>query len=459
MEAPALPPSFALTLLFATALLLGLLTKFWLATRQIRHIARHRATVPAAFSSAISLEAHQKAADYSVTKLRFGLLETAFSSVVLLGWTLLGGLDALNQALLGWMGPGMVQQLALITAFVLVGGLIELPFSLYQTFVIEQRFDFNKMNFKLWLSDLVKGALLGAAIGLPIAALVLWFMGATGALWWLWALCAWMGFNLLLLWVYPTFIAPLFNKFQPLQDESLKARVTALMQRCGFQAQGLYVMDGSRRSAHANAYFTGFGTAKRVVFFDTLLNKLNPGEVDAVLAHELGHFKHKHIVKRIVTLFAISLAGFALLGWLAQQPWFYAGLGVTPSLELLAPALGAALSSLPPEVARGFSSALGTSNDALALLLFLLASPVFMFFITPLMSRGSRKHEFEADAYAAQQAQPADLASALLKLYEDNASTLTPDPIYVAFYYSHPPASQRLARLGVNAAPHPQGTA
>ncbi|EYC51802.1 peptidase M48 [Hylemonella gracilis str. Niagara R] len=457
MDASTFSPSFALTLLFATALLLGLLTKFWLAARQIRHIAHHRGTVPAAYAGAISLAAHQKAADYNVTKLRFGLLESAFSSAVLLGWTLLGGLDALNQALLGWMGAGMGQQLALITAFVVVGGLIELPFSLYQTFVIEQRFGFNKMSFKLWLSDLVKGSVLGAAIGLPIAALVLWFMGTTGALWWLWAWCAWMGFNLLLLWIYPTFIAPLFNKFQPLEDASLKERVTALMQRCGFQAQGLYVMDGSRRSAHANAYFTGFGRAKRVVFFDTLLNKLSPGEVDAVLAHELGHFKHKHILKRIVMMFTMSLAGFALLGWLAQQAWFYTGLGVTPSLTMLAPALGAALSSLPAEVAQGFASALGASNDALALLLFLLVAPVFSFFITPLMARGSRQHEFEADAYAARQAERADLASALLKLYEDNAATLTPDPLYVAFYYSHPPASQRLARLGLDM--HAQGAA
>lgn len=258
-------------------------------------------------------------------------------------------------------------------------------------------------------------------------------MGAAGGLWWLWAWGVWMGFNLLLLLIYPTFIAPLFNKFQPLEDEGLQARVTALMQRCGFSAKGLYVMDGSRRSAHANAYFTGFGAAKRVVFFDTLLSKLSPGEVDAVLAHELGHFKHRHILKRIVTMFALSLAGFALLGWLAQQAWFYAGLGVTPSLQLLVPTLGAT-QAMP--------------NDALALLLFLLVIPVFSFFITPLLSRSSRQHEFEADAYAAQQADAKDLGSALLKLYEDNASTLTPDPVYVAFYYSHPPAGQRLARLG-----------
>jgi STE24 endopeptidase len=448
---PPFSPSFALTLLFATALLLGLLTRFWLATRQIRHIVRHRDAAPEAYAHAISLAAHQKAADYNVAKLRFGLLEAACSSVVLLAWTLLGGLDALNQALLAGMGPGMAQQLALIAAFAVVGGVIELPFSLYQTFVIEQRYGFNKMDLRLWLADLIKGAVLAAAIGLPIAALVLWFMGATGTLWWLWAWGAWMGLNLLLLWIYPTFIAPLFNKFQPLEDESLKTRVTALMQRCGFRAQGLYVMDGSRRSAHANAYFTGFGSAKRVVFYDTLLNKLSPGEVDAVLAHELGHFKHKHIAKRIVTLFAMSLAGFALLGWLAQQPWFYAGLGVTPSLELLAPTLSAALSALPPGAAEGLSSAMGGSNDALALLLFLLVTPVFTFFVTPLMTRGSRKHEFEADAYAVQQTSRADLASALLKLYEDNASTLTPDPLYVAFYYSHPPASQRLTQLGLDA--------
>ena len=429
----ALNPSLALTLLFASVLLLGLLTKFWLASRQVRHVARHRASVPPAFAGTISLAAHQKAADYTVTKVRFGLLETAVSAAVLLGWTLLGGLDALNQALLQVLGGGMVQQLALLAGFVLIGGLIELPLSLYQTFVIEQRFGFNKMTLKLWLGDLLKSSLLGAAIGLPIAALILWLMGAAGGLWWLWAWGVWMGFNLLLLVIYPTFIAPLFNKFQPLEDESLKARVTALMQRCGFSAKGLYVMDGSRRSAHANAYFTGFGAAKRVVFFDTLLAKLTPGEVDAVLAHELGHFKHKHILKRIVSVFALSLAGFALLGWLAQQAWFYTGLGVTPSLQLLVPALGTS-QAMP--------------NDALALLLFMLVIPVFSFFITPLLSLSSRKHEFEADAYAAQQADAKDLSRALLKLYEDNASTLTPDPLYVAFYYSHPPASQRLARLG-----------
>lgn len=414
-----------LTLAFATFLLAGLAVKFWLATRQIRYVATHRTGVPPAFEQIVSLAAHQKAADYTITKARFGLLEVAFGSIVLLGWTLLGGLNALNQALVGWLGAGMAQQLALLMAFAVIGGLLDLPFSLYQTFVIEERFGFNKMTLRLWLLDLVKGVLLGAAIGLPIAWLILWLMGAAGPWWWLWGWAVWMGFNLLLLVIYPMFIAPIFNKFKPLEDETLKARVTALMRRCGFAAKGLFVMDGSKRSAHANAYFTGFGAAKRVVFYDTLLNKLSPDEVDAVLAHELGHFKHRHITKRIAALFALSLAGFALLGWLATRTWFYTGLGVQPNLQ--------------------------GPNDALALLLFLLAVPVFSFFISPLMARLSRKHEFEADAFAAMQTNGRDLGSALLKLYEDNASTLTPDPVFVKFYYSHPPASERLARLNAGA--------
>jgi STE24 endopeptidase len=421
-------PSMLLTLVFAAALVIGLALKFWLASRQIGHVAGHRASVPAAFAERIPLAAHQKAADYTITKARLGLLEMALGAAVLLGWTLLGGLDALNQALLAVLGGGMWQQLALLVAFAAISGLIDLPLSLYQTFVVEERFGFNKMTLRLWLADALKGLLVGALIGLPIAALILWLMGAAGPMWWLWAWCFWMGFNLLLMVVYPTFIAPLFNKFQPLEDESLKARVTALMQRCGFSAKGLFVMDGSRRSAHANAYFTGFGAAKRVVFYDTLLRQLAPGEVEAVLAHELGHFKHRHIIQRIVGLFAMSLAGFALLGWLSNQVWFYTGLGVRPSISL-----DAGVASAP--------------NDALALLLFMLAVPVFTFFISPLFARQSRRHEFQADAYAVAQASGADLSSALLKLYEDNASTLTPDPLYVSFYYSHPPATERLARM------------
>lgn len=423
------PPSLAMTLAFLVALVLGLLLKFWLASRQIRHVARHRSAVPTAFAQRITLQAHQKAADYTITKARFSLLEMALGAAVLVGWTVLGGLDLLNQWLLSLLGAGMAQQLALLVVFVLISSLIDLPSTLYQTFVIEQRFGFNQMTLRLWLGDLLKSALVGALIGLPIAALMLWLMGAAGSLWWLWAWAVWMGFNLLLMVVYPTFIAPLFNKFQPLEDESLKARVTALMQRCGFAAKGLFVMDGSRRSAHANAYFTGFGAAKRVVFYDTLLRQLSPGEVEAVLAHELGHFKHRHILRRMVLLFALSLAGFALLGWLMLQPWFYSGLGVRPSLSLL-------VSYMP-----------GTPNDALALILFLLVVPVFTVFLGPLFASLSRRDEFQADAYAMAQASGADLASALLKLYQDNAATLTPDPMYVRFYYSHPPASERLARL------------
>lgn len=433
LPAPASNPALALTLLFAAALLLGLAVKLWLATRQIRHVARHRDRVPAPFAARIPLAAHQKAADYTIAKVRFGLIETAVGTAALLGWTLLGGIDALHQALLAAMGSGLAQQLALVAAFALIGGLIDLPLSWYRTFVLEQRYGFNKTTPQLWLSDLLKSMVLGALIGLPLLALILWLMQAAGAAWWLWAWGAWVGFNLLLLVIYPTFIAPWFNRFQPLQDQALRERVTRLLQRCGFSAQGLYVMDGSRRSAHANAYFTGLGKAKRVVFFDTLLAQLTPPEVDAVLAHELGHFKHRHILQRMVSLFVLSLLGFALLGWLMQQPWFYAGLGVTPSLDQLVPALA--------------SGDAAGADAAVALLLFLLVAPVFGFFISPLLAWLSRRHEFEADAYAAAQTDGRDLASALLKLYEDNAATLTPDPLYVAFHYSHPPASQRLARL------------
>ena len=413
-----------LTLLFAAALLASLVLKFWLATRQMRHVAAHRGAVPPAFATTIPLAAHQRAADYTLAKSRFGLLTMAFGAAVLLGWTLLGGIDILNAALRDAVQPrwgDMAYQLALLAAFSVIGGVLDLPFELYSTFRIEQQFGFNRMTWKLYVADMLKALFVGVLVGLPIAALMLWIMGAAGALWWLWAWGAWMGFNLLVLVLYPTLIAPLFNKFEPLADESLKARVQALMARCGFAAKGLFVMDGSKRSAHANAYFTGFGASKRVVFFDTLLSKLSPGEVEAVLAHELGHFKHKHVIKRIASMFAISLAGFALLGWLSTQAWFYAGLGARPSV--------------------------GAPNDAVALLLFLLVTPVFVYFVSPLFAQLARRHEFEADAYACKQASGSELAAALLKLHEDNASTLTPDPVYVRFYYSHPPASERLAAL------------
>jgi STE24 endopeptidase len=416
--------SIHLTLAFAAALLLSLALRLWLATRQMRHVAHNRDAVPPAFATTVTLQAHQRAADYTLAKGRFGLWTTALSSAVLLGWTLLGGLDLLNAAVrtavLPSYGP-LAYQLALLTAVTVLGALIELPLEWINTFRIEQRFGFNRMSPGLWLADQLKAAAVGALIGLPLAALVLWLMGVSGGLWWLWAWGALVGFNLLLMVIYPTIIAPLFNKFVPLADEGLKARVQSLMQRCGFAAKGLFVMDGSRRSAHANAYFTGLGAAKRVVFFDTLLQRLTPGEVEAVLAHELGHFKHRHVLQRLLGIFAMSLAGLALLGWLAGQSGFYTGLGVEPNLN--------------------------APNDALALLLFMMALPSFTFFVSPLMAHFSRRHEFEADAYACQQANGGDLAAALLKLHEDNAATLTPDPVYVRFYYSHPPALERLAAL------------
>lgn len=414
-------PSLAMTLTLAFLLVANLLTKLWLSGRQVRHVAQHRAQVPAAFAHTISLEAHQKAADYTLAKARIGVTDLGLDAITLMAWTLLGCLDLLNQVTLDWLGEGMGQQIALVVSFILIGGLIGLPLSLYQTFVIEQRFGFNNTTPKLWLSDMVKGLLVGMVLGLPILWLVLWLMQAGGSWWWLYTWAALVVYQLFVMWIAPNVIMPLFNKFTPLEDATLKDRVTALMTRSGFTAKGFFVMDGSRRSAHSNAFFTGFGDAKRVVFFDTLLAQLNGDEMEAVLAHELGHFKHRHILKMMATSFATSLAGLALLGWVSQQIWFYTGLGVMPNL--------------------------GGNNSALALLLFLLVLPLFTFFVSPLSARRSRKFEFEADAYAVANSDRQALSSALLKLYKDNASTLTPDPWYVAFYYSHPPASQRLARM------------
>ncbi|MCM0610474.1 MAG: M48 family metallopeptidase [Ideonella sp. WA131b] len=422
-------PKF-MTVAFVVSLLVALAVKLWLATRQLRHVAAHRDTVPAAFAASVSLEDHRRAADYTLANGRLELATTAIGAATVVGWTLLGGLDALN----GWLRDALlpaygalVYQLALLAAVSLIGGLIDLPAQWISTFRVEQRFGFNRTTPRLWWADQAKGALLGAAIGLPLAALVLWIMAASDGLWWLWAWLALMGFNLLMLVIYPTVIAPMFNSFKPLADAALADRVQSLMRRCGFAAKGLFVMDGSRRSAHGNAYFTGLGAAKRVVFYDTLLDKLSPGEVEAVLAHELGHFKLRHVPQRLAGLFASSLAALVLLGWLAGQSGFYTGLGVSPNLS--------------------------APNDALALLLFVLVLPSFGFFISPLMAHFSRRHEFQADAYACRQAEGRDLASALLKLHADNAGTLTPDPLYVRFFYSHPPASQRLAALPTPAAP------
>lgn len=413
--------SMTFTLAFSALLLLNLGLKLWLAGRQMRHVAQHRSAVPADFESVIDLPTHQKAADYTLAKLRLGHWDMAIDAVLLLAWTLLGGLSLLDTMLMAWIGPGMLQQLALVLGFMLIGSVLNLPVSWYQTFKVEQQFGFNKMTMGLWISDLLKGAVVGLVLGLPLIWAVLFLMQIGGHYWWLMAWVLLVAYQLLVMWIAPTYIMPLFNKFQPLEDAQLKARVDQLMQRTGFQSDGFFVMDGSRRSAHSNAFFTGLGKQKRVVFFDTLLQQLNINEMEAVLAHELGHAKLNHIPKAMVRGFLVSLVGMAALGWLSTQVWFYTGLGVMPHLS--------------------------SANDALALLLFLQVVPLLTFVTTPLRSARSRKHEFEADAFASQHANAADLRQALIKLYKDNASTLTPDPLYVTFYHSHPPATQRLARL------------
>lgn len=420
---------FLFSIFFCCLLLAVTLTQLWLSQRQVRHVMLHRAKVPPQFAGTVDLAAHQKAADYTAAKIQLGLTEVALHTAVVIGWTLMGGLNLLNQWLLLHMESGLLQQLTLIGCFVLVGAVIDLPLGWYRTFRLEARFGFNRTTLRNWLLDGLKGGLVGAALGLPIAALVLSLMASAGNWWWLWAWACFMGFNLLLMVIYPTLIAPLFNKFEPLADESLKQRVTALMTRCGFKAKGLFVMDGSRRSGHANAYFTGLGSAKRVVFYDTLLAQLTPEEVDAVLAHELGHFHHKHITRRMVTMSLMSLAGFALLGWLSSQVWFYVGLGTQPNLQ--------------------------GPNDALALLLFTLVMPLLTFYLSPLWAAKSRSDEFEADRFAASKSDAKALTSALLKLHKDNATTLTPDPWFVWFHYSHPPAQARLAALNPG---HAHGT-
>ena len=413
--------SFGFSVLFVVFFVLTMVLRTWLAARHIRHIARHRASVPAEFAPKVPLAAHQKAADYTVAKTRLGLIGMLWGGVVLIGFTLLGGLQLLSLAILPWTGPGLWHQLALVVAFGVISSLLDLPLDWYRQFVLEQRFGFNKMTPGLWFSDLVKSTIVGAIIGLPLLWVVLTLMERSGDLWWFYTWLVWSGFQLLMIAIYPSVIAPMFNKFTPLEDASLKQRIEGLMGRVGFASRGLFVMDGSKRSAHGNAYFSGFGRAKRIVFFDTLLSRLEPQEIEAVLAHELGHFKLRHIVKRVVVMFAMSLAFLALLGYLKGQAWFYTGLGVLPFMN--------------------------ASNDGMALILFVLVLPVFTFPLAPLSSITSRKHEFEADAFAAQHTDYRDLVSALVKMYEDNASTLTPDPLHSAFYDSHPPASVRVKHL------------
>lgn len=402
---------------FIAALALTTLTRLWLARRHLAHIAANRPQVPEAFRTEIALDAHQKAADYTSTKVRLGMLAVLFDAAVLLAFTLGGGIQLIADVSQRLLDSPLAQGMAVIVLVLLLSALLEMPFDLYRTFSIEARFGFNKMTLKLYFIDAIKSVALGAVLGLPLLFGVLWLMERMGGNWWLYVWAVWVAFNLLLLFIYPSFIAPLFNKFQPLQDESLKARIEALLGKCGFMAKGLFVMDGSRRSTHGNAYFTGFGKTKRIVFFDTLLQRLTPAEIEAVLAHELGHFKHRHVAKRIVLTFALSLGFLWLLAQLMQSDWFYQGLGVT------------------------------TPSTAHALLLFFLVMPVFSFLLSPLMSHYSCKHEYEADAYAAQHTDARDLSSALVKMYQDNASTLTPDPLYSAFYDSHPPALMRISHL------------
>jgi STE24 endopeptidase len=408
----------AFTALFIALLAVTVFMQQWLGRRQIAHVLAHRNAVPGAFAQDITLDAHQKAADYSVAKSRLNLKETATSAIVLLLLTLGGGLQAIDtfwQAAIG--SHPMLAGVAVILSAVLITSIAEIPFDYYKTFTIDQRFGFNKMTPAMFFQDLVKNAVVGLVMGLPLLFAALWLMKSAGNYWWLWLWCVWAVFNLLVLAIYPTFIAPLFNKFSPLTDAALKSRIETLLAKCGFKSQGLFVMDGSRRSSHGNAYFTGFGANKRVVFFDTLLERLDEDEIEAVLAHELGHFKRRHVIKRIVMMFAVSFAGLALLGWLKQTDWFYTGLGVQ------------------------------TPSDHMALLLLLLVSPVLTFLLRPVFAAFARSNEFEADEYAAQHSSARHLVEALVKLYRDNASTLTPDPLHSAFYDSHPPASIRVAHL------------
>jgi STE24 endopeptidase len=406
-----------LTIIFVGLLLLGTILQLWLASRHVAHIQQHQQTVPAAFAEKISLEEHQKAAGYTLAKIRFNRKMLVVDTIIVLLWTLGGLLQVVNSLWLAldwsplWTGVGVLM------SFMIVVSLLDLPSAIYHTFYIESHFGFNRTTVQLFVMDMLKSLLLIIVIGIPLSAIILALMNYAGPFWWLGAWMVLFSFNLLMLWAYPIFIAPLFNQFKPLENEELKQRIEGLLQRNGFASKGIFVMDGSKRSRHGNAYFTGLGRNKRIVFFDTLLNELNNEEIEAVLAHEVGHFKNNHLLKRVALMAIFSLAGLALLGWLMQQDWFYLGLGVT------------------------------TPSPQMALLLFILVVPVFTFFLNPMLAWFSRRHEFEADRFAARQSRPAVLIQALVKLYKENASTLTPDPLYSAFYDSHPPAPVRIANL------------
>ncbi len=406
------------TIVFLLALAVTIAVRIWLARRHVRHIQRNRDAVPAEFSREISLEAHQKAADYSTARTRFNVMHSGVDWAVLLILTFGGLLQGLDHVARGWFDHPLLQGTALIALFTLFTSAVDLPLGYYRTFSIESRFGFNKMSPAMWLSDVVKQGVVATAFGLPLVLAVLWLMQSMGAWWWIYVWLVWIAFSIFVLAVYPAFIAPLFNKFSPMEEGSLKSRIEELLAKCGFRSSGLFVMDGSKRSSHGNAYFTGFGKTKRIVFFDTLISRLEESEVEAVLAHELGHFKLNHVLRRMAWTFVVSLVFLALLGWVKDAAWFYNGLGV----------------AYP-------------ASDAMALILFMLVVPVFTFLLNPLAARYSRKHEFEADAYAARYSSARELVSALVKLYKDNAATLTPDPVHSAFYDSHPPARIRIERL------------
>ena len=414
------------TQIFLVAFALHLALQAGLAVRQVRYVARHRGTVPPGFTAAITRDEHAKAADYTVTRERLGVLEMLYDAAVLLWLTLGGGLGGLSRWADGLGLPDLWTGVVHVLLTLAVMSLLGLPFSVYRTFRVEQRFGFNRTTPGVFVADLLKGWALGAVLGGAMLAAVLWVMAATGRLWWLVAWAVWLAFSLVVTWAWPRLIAPIFNKFTPLEDAPLRERIDALLGRCGFHASGVFVMDGSRRSAHGNAYFTGLGREKRIVFFDTLLSSLTPLQVESVLAHELGHFKLRHVPKRLIGGAVMSLAGFALLGWLATQDWFYAGLGVDEP------------------------------GNSAALLLFMLAGPAFTWVLTPFLAAWSRKHEFEADAFAAENSSGPELAHALVSMYRDNASTLTPDPWHSAFYDSHPPPAARIARLAERAAARPE---
>ncbi len=405
------------TALFIAFFILSIVVKFWLSQRHLAHIQKHRTQVPDAFNEKITLEEHQKAADYTTTKVKFGRWPLLYDALILLTWTFGGGLELLDQFARGYGLNPVNTGILVILSMMVISSLLDLPFSVYSTFVIEEKFGFNRTTLKIFIIDMLKGALLGAVLGIPLIWVILWLMEQTGEYWWLYTWAVLTGFSLFIAWAYPTWIAPIFNKFSPLKEGDTLNRITSLLQRCGFNSDGIFVIDGSKRSSHGNAYFSGFGKSKRIVFYDTLLESLSDDELEAVLAHELGHFKRKHIVKGMAISFATTLVGLGILAWLMKADWFYSALGVS------------------------------TPSTYMALLLFTLIMPVFTFLLSPLMSLLSRKNEFEADDYAAEQSEARYLIQALVNLYKENANTLTPDPLYSAFYDSHPPAPVRIAHL------------